>query len=60
MTSVLPGIPTFMSANVDQIVTQAIRTALAKAQRLQTVFNPQEPPLVDNCPIANLIPTTAF
>ena len=60
MTSVPPSIPTFTTANVDQIVAQAVWTASAKAPRLQTIPDPQEPSPVDNCPIVNLTPATAF
>ena len=60
MTSVPPTAPTFTSANIDQIVAQAVQTALAKAQRLQTIPDPQEPPPVNNRPIVNITPATAF
>ena len=54
MTSVPPSVPTFTLADVDQMVTRAVQTALAKAQQLQTIPNLQELPLVNNCPIVNL------
>ena len=60
MTSVPPSVLTFTSADVDQIVAQAVQTALAEAQRLQTIFDLQELPPVDDCPIVNLTPATAF
>ena len=49
-----------MSANVNQIVAQAVQTALAKAQKSQTIPDSQELPLVDNCPIVNLTLATIF
>ena len=60
MTSVPPSVPIFTLANIDQIVAQAVQTALAKAQRLQTIPDLQKPPPVDGCPIVNLTPATAF
>ena len=51
MTSVPPSVPIFMLADVKQIVAQAIQTALIKALRSLPA---------NNCPIANLTPTTAF
>ena len=60
MTSVPPSVPTFMLADIDQIVARAVQTTLAETHRLQTIPDPQEPPPVDNCPIVNLIPAIAF
>ena len=44
MTSVPPSVPTFTLANVNQIMAQVVQTALAKAQRLRTIPDPQKPP----------------
>ena len=60
MTSVPPSAPTFMLADINQIVARAVQTALAETQRLQTILDPQEPPLVNNCPIVNLTFATVF
>ena len=60
MTSVPPSVPSFTSADVNQIVARAVLIALAKAQRLQTISDLQEPPPVNNCPIVNLTSATAF
>ena len=60
MTSVPRAIPTFMLANMEQIMAPVFQIALAKAQGLQTTPGPQGPPLVNDCPIVNLTPATAF
>ena len=51
MAQIQPIMPTFTSANVKQIVTQAVQTALAKTQGS---------PTVKERPIANLTPAIAF
>ena len=52
LTSVPPSVLNFTSANVDQIVAWAVLTALAEAQKLQTISDSQKPLCCALAPVA--------